>query len=260
MFELQFFLIGIIQGITEFLPISSSGHLVLFAELTSWEDQGLFTDVAVHFGTLFAVIFYMRKEIYYLILNIFKFQIFDNKIILKIVVATIPAIIIGFFIYDFVTLYFRNIKVMAISSIVFAIILYVADQKITKSKSWKNITFKEALIIGLWQVMAFIPGASRAGVTITGARFLKFNRFNATKFSMLLSIPIILASLSLSLINFYNSSASVTNLYPSIFASFVAFITALLSITFMMRLILITNFNIFILYRILLGIFIFLFV
>ena len=149
---------------------------------------------------------------------------------------------------------------MAISSIVFAIILYVADQKITKSKSWKNITFKEALIIGLWQVMAFIPGASRAGVTITGARFLKFNRFNATKFSMLLSIPIILASLSLSLINFYNSSASVTNLYPSIFASFVAFITALLSITFMMRLILITNFNIFILYRILLGIFIFLFV
>ena len=97
MFELQFFLIGIIQGITEFLPISSSGHLVLFAELTSWEDQGLFTDVAVHFGTLFAVIFYMRKEIYYLILNIFKFQIFDNKIILKIVIATIPAIIIGFF-------------------------------------------------------------------------------------------------------------------------------------------------------------------
>ena len=127
MFELQYFLIGLIQGVTEFLPISSSGHLVLFAELAKWEDQGLFTDIAVHFGTLFAVIFYMRKEIRFLISNILAMQILEDKIVFKIIVATIPAIIVGFFIYDLVNLYFRNIEVMAISSIVFALILFIAD-------------------------------------------------------------------------------------------------------------------------------------
>ena len=85
MFELQYFLIGVIQGITEFLPISSSGHLVLFAKLTNWEDQGLFTDIAVHFGTLFAVILYLRKDIYYLLSNIFKFRVFEDQIIFKII-------------------------------------------------------------------------------------------------------------------------------------------------------------------------------
>jgi undecaprenyl-diphosphatase len=260
MFEIQYFLIGIIQGVTEFLPISSSGHLVLFAKLTSWEDQGLFTDIAVHFGTLFAVILYMRKDILYLISSILKFEIPKNKIVIKIMIATLPAIIIGFFIYDFVIFYFRNIKLMATSSIVFAVILYFADRVVSDSKKWENISFKESFIIGMWQVTAFIPGASRAGVTITGARFLNFDRYNAMKFSMLLSIPIILASLSLSLINLYSSEATMINLYPSFFASFIAFISALLSINFMMKLIQVTNLNIFIIYRILLGIFIFLFV
>ena len=93
MFELQYFLIGIIQGVTEFLPISSSGHLVLFAQFTDWEDQGLFTDIAVHFGTLFAVILYLRKDIFYFLSNIFQFKIFEDQIIFKIFLATLPSII-----------------------------------------------------------------------------------------------------------------------------------------------------------------------
>ena len=117
MFELQYFLIGIIQGVTEFLPISSSGHLVLFAKLTNWEDQGLFTDIAVHFGTLFAVILYLRKDIFYLLLNLFQFRIFEDQIIFKIILSTLPAILIGYFIYDYVSLYFRSIQLIAISSI-----------------------------------------------------------------------------------------------------------------------------------------------
>ena len=128
MFELQYFLIGIIQGVTEFLPISSSGHLVLFAKLTNWEDQGLFTDIAVHFGTLFAVILYLRKDIYYLLSNIFQFRIFEDQIIFKILLSTFPAILLGYFIYDYVSLYFRSIQLIAISSIVFAIILFFADK------------------------------------------------------------------------------------------------------------------------------------
>ena len=149
MFELQYFLIGIIQGITEFLPISSSGHLVLFAKLTNWEDQGLFTDISVHFGTLFAVIVYLRKDIYYLLSNIFQFRIFEDQIIFKIILSTLPAIILGYFIYDYVSLYFRSIQMIAISSIVFAIILYFADKINIQAKSWKNITYKEAFVVGL---------------------------------------------------------------------------------------------------------------
>ncbi|MDA9632976.1 undecaprenyl-diphosphate phosphatase [Pelagibacteraceae bacterium] len=254
MFELQYFLIGIIQGVTEFLPISSSGHLVLFAQLTNWEDQGLFTDIAVHFGTLFAVIIYLRKNIYYFFTNIFQFKIFEDQIIFKIILATLPAIILGYFIYDYVSLYFRSIQLIALSSIVFAIILFFADRVKMESKGWNRVTYIEALIVGLFQVLAFIPGASRAGVTITGARLLGYDRVNAARFSMILSIPIILASMTLSLINILNEEYVAVNLYQSFFASLVAFITALLSIMFLMRFIKKANFNIFIIYRIVLGI------
>ena len=254
MFELQYFLIGIIQGVTEFLPISSSGHLVLFGKLTNWEDQGLFTDIAVHFGTLFAVIVYLRKDIYYLFLNLFQFRIFEDQIIFKIFISTLPAIILGYFIYDYVSIYFRSIQLIAISSIVFAIILFFADKISIQAKSWQNITYNEALLIGVFQVLAFIPGASRAGVTITAARFLGFDRLNASRFSMLLSIPTILASMTLSLINVFNEEQAVVNFYNSFSAALVAFISALLSIIFLMRFIKQANFNIFIIYRIILGI------
>ena len=257
MFELQYILIGIIQGVAEFLPISSSGHLVLFAQLTNWEDQGLFTDIAVHFGTLFAVIIYLRKEIYYFFTNIFQFKVFEDQIIFKIILATLPAIILGYFIYDYVSLYFRSIQLIALSSIVFAIILFFADRVKMESKGWNRVTYIEALIVGLFQVLAFIPGASRAGVTITGARLLGYDRVNAARFSMILSIPIILASMTLSLINILNEEYVAVNLYQSFFASLVAFITALLSIIFLMRFIKKANFNIFIIYRIVLGIILF---
>ena len=254
MFELQFFLIGIIQGVTEFLPISSSGHLVLFTQLTNWEDQGLFTDIAVHFGTLFAVVIYLRKDIYYFLTNIFQIKLFEDQIIFKIILATLPAIILGYFIYEYVSLYFRSIQLIALSSIVFAIILFFADRVKMKSKSWNKITYLEALVVGLFQALAFIPGASRAGVTITGLRLLGYDRVNAARFSMILSIPIILASMTLSLINILNEEYVAVNLYQSFFASLVAFITALLSIIFLMRFIKKANFNIFIIYRIVLGI------
>ena len=259
MFELQYFLIGIIQGVTEFLPISSSGHLVLFAQLTNWEDQGLFTDIAVHFGTLFAVIIYLRKDIYYFFTNIFQFKIFEDQIIFKIILATLPAIILGYFIYDYVSLYFRSIQLIALSSIVFAIILFFADRVKMESKGWNRITYIEALIVGLFQVLAFIPGASRAGVTITGARLLGYDRLNAARFSMILSIPIILASMTLSLINVIKDEYVEVNFYQSFSAAIIAFITALLSITFLMNFIKKFNFNIFIIYRILLGILLLLF-
>ena len=253
MFELQYFVIGLIQGLTEFLPISSSGHLILIFEVTKWEDQGLFTDIAVHGGTLLAVLIYLRKEIFKILINFFQFSSFKNIIFFKIILASFPAVIVGFFIYNFVENNFRNLKVVAWASIIFGIILYFVDKKESNNSSWEEINFKDAFIVGLFQILAFIPGASRAGVTITGARFLAFNRSNAAIFSMILSIPIILASLTLSITDVINTSIDQVNLLQSLFALFVACITALLSIHFMMNLIQKTNFNLFIFYRIFLG-------
>ena len=253
MFELQYFIIGIVQGFTEFLPISSSGHLVLVSELTSWKDQGLFNDVAVHVGTLLAVIIYLRSQITELIKNFFSFQINKNDNLIKIFIATIPAVIVGFFIFDFVQLYFRDIKVVAVTSVVFAALLFVADHFKMKISSWESMSYIQAFIIGIFQVLAFIPGASRAGVTITGARFLGFDRSSAAIFSMLLSIPIILASLVLTSLDLISSSEVNINLYQSLFASIIAYITALLSINIMMQIIQKSTFNIFIIYRVILG-------
>ena len=203
---------------------------------------------------MFADVIYLRKEINYFLTNIFQFKLYEDQIIFKIILATVPAIILGYFIYDYVSLYFRNIQLIALSSIVFAIILFFADRVKMESKSWNKITYIEAFVVGLFQVLAFIPGASRAGVTITGARLLGYDRLNAARFSMILSIPIILASMTLSLINIFNEEYVAVNFRQSFSASLVAFITALLSIIFLMKFIKNANFNIFIIYRIVLGI------
>ena len=254
MFELQYFIIGLVQGITEFLPISSSGHLVLISEISSWEDQGLFTDIAVHGGTLIAVLIYLRKEIVKIIKNFFQNRLSYNTLLFKIILATLPAVVVGFFVYNYIENYFRNLEVVAWASIIFGIILFFADKKNSNNSSWEEMKFSDALIIGCFQILAFIPGASRAGVTITGGLFLGFNRSNAAIFSMLLSIPIILASLMISLSDLAKDPDSMVNVQQSMFAALIACITALISIHFMMRVIQNSNFNLFIFYRICLGI------
>ena len=254
MFELQFIVIGIVQGITEFLPISSSAHLILISQLTSWDDQGIFTDIAVHAGTLGAVILYLRKEIKTILIEFFNFKNITSSLTVKIIVATLPALVIGFIVYEYFIMYFRNLIVIAWASIIFGIILFIADHRKNLHKSWHQLSLFDAFIIGLWQSLAFIPGASRAGVTITGARFLNVKRESAAIFSMLLSIPIILASLSLALIDLYSSANLTYDISASLLSAFVAFITALLSIHAMMKILKITNYNVFIIYRIIMGI------
>ena len=254
MFELQYFIIGLLQGITEFLPISSSGHLVLISEISRWEDQGLFTDIAVHGGTLIAVLIYLRKEIVKIIKNFFQNRLSYNTLLFKIILATLPAVVVGIFVYNYIEDYFRNLEVVAWASIIFGIILFFADKQNSNNSSWEEMKFSDALIIGCFQILAFIPGASRAGVTITGGRFLGFNRSNAAIFSMLLSIPIILASLMISLSDLAKDPDSMVNVQQSMFAALIACITSLISIHFMMRVIQNSNFNLFIFYRICLGI------
>ena len=255
MFELQYLVIGLVQGITEFLPISSSAHLILISKLTNWEDQGIFTDIAVHVGTLGAVIIYLLKDIKKIIFDFFTFKKnHPNFFAIKIIIATIPALMVGFVVYEYFVIYFRNLLVIGWASIIFGIILFWVDQRKNSTKQWEDLSFYEVFVIGVFQVFAFIPGASRAGVTITGARFLNVRRDSAAIFSMLLSIPIILASLSLTVIDFYRLETVNIKLSQSIFSACIAFITALISIHFMMKVLQITNYNIFIIYRVLLGI------
>ena len=258
MFELQYIIIGLVQGITEFLPISSSGHLVIISSITNWDDQGIFTDIAVHVGTLGAVIIYLYSDIKKIFIEFFSFKknyFNENKHFgIKILIATLPAVVAGFFVYEYLLQYLRNLMIIGWASIIFGIILFFADHKSKTNKEWKDLKIFEIFTIGCFQVLAFIPGASRAGVTITGARLLSVKRDSAAIFSMLLSIPIILASLCLALLeNIFIEEQSI-NYIQSIIASIVSFVTAIVSIHFMMKVIKFTNFNIFIIYRIILGI------
>lgn len=257
MFDLQYFILGVVQGLTEFLPISSSAHLIIFAELLDFNDSGLLNDIAVHVGTLGAVVIYLRKDIkkivndFFLTINLKSNEYFA----LKIIIATIPSVLIGFFIYQYLIYDLRNLFVIAYANIFFAIILYFVDRFLPLKNSWQKLSFKNAFLIGLCQSFAFIPGASRAGVTITGARLFGLKRDSAAIFSMLLSIPIILASICLTILDINSSfSSSVINVNKIIFSMLISFFIALISISFMMKILQKTNFSLFIVYRIILGI------
>ena len=258
MFEFQYLIIGFIQGVTEFLPISSSAHLVIISSIMNWEDQGIFTDIAVHVGTLGAVMIYLSPYIKKIFMDFFSFKkkyFQENSLIgIKIIIATVPALIIGFFVYEYLLVYLRNLVVIGYSSIIFACILFIVDHSNYSTKKWEELNFWEVFIIGCIQVLAFIPGASRAGVTITGARFFNVKRVEAAIFSMLLSIPIIIASLLLAIYDISNNESDSIDLIQPAIATFISFITAILSIHFMMKILKFTNFNIFIIYRIILGI------
>ena len=258
MFELQFIVIGFIQGITEFLPISSSAHLVIISAISDWGDQGIFTDIAVHVGTLGAVIVYLFSDIKKIFIDfcLFKKNYFqENKLSgIKIIIATTPALLIGFFVYEYLLIYFRNLIVIGWASIIFGCFLFFADQRCYQKKKWEELNIWESFIIGCFQVLAFIPGASRAGVTITAARLFNVKRNEAAIFSMLLSIPIILASLSLALFDIFKINTQPISLLQPAIATFISFLTAIFSIHFMMKILKFTNFNLFIIYRIMLGI------
>ena len=157
MFELQFIIIGLVQGITEFLPISSSAHLILISELTSWKDQGLFTDIAVHVGTLGAVIVYLFSHIKKIFIDFFSFKKSyfqkNDHWAIKIIIATIPALIVGFFVYEYLLDYLRSLVVIAWASIIFGIILYFADQRGQSIKRWEDLKVWEIIVVGIFQFL-----------------------------------------------------------------------------------------------------------
>jgi undecaprenyl-diphosphatase len=196
---LHAFLLAIIQGLTEFLPISSSAHLVLLPILMHWKDQGLIMDIALHFGSLIAVITYFRHDLRKLLCGwvqsfTAKTNNEDAKLAWLLFWASLPILVIALFVQAYVMPYMRNAVVIGIASIVFAVFLWHADKYGKQTRSSKDLKIQDALLIGIAQAFAIIPGASRSGVTMTAGMWLGLTRVETARFSFLLSIPTILAA------------------------------------------------------------------
>ena len=183
---IEVFILSIIQGITEFLPVSSSSHLILISEYLNFQHQSISIDVSLHIGSFIAVITYFRKDIFNFIKN--------KDLFFKIIISSIPVMFIGFLLVQFELIYqLRNIKLIGWTTIIFGVFLYVSDKSKVNKKIKKEFTFKSAIFIGMLQIFSLIPGVSRSGVTITAARILEYDRLDSAKISFLLSIPTLAA-------------------------------------------------------------------
>lgn len=271
------FVLALVQGVTEFLPISSSAHLVLVPCLTGWRDQGLVIDVAVHVGTLGAVIVYMWRDVGLMISGLIQAVTGGSvrrptrgsavggpgglaittentgaKLVLHLIIATVPVVVVGLLVQLALDDQLRDITVIAWATLGFAIVLYTADTLGLTICRLEHMTGGSAIIIGLAQILALIPGTSRAGITMTAARALGYERRDSARFSMLLSIPTIVAAGGLLGFELYQSGdARLTT--DAALAAALAFAAALIAITLMMRWLARASFTPFVIYRILLG-------
>ncbi|GGB66839.1 undecaprenyl-diphosphate phosphatase [Shewanella inventionis] len=253
---LQVILLALIQGLTEFLPISSSAHLILPSQLLGWSDQGLSFDVAVNTGSLFAVVIYFRHDIVTLAKSWFGSlagsHSQESKLAWWIILATIPAVIAGFMAKDFIETHFRNTLVIAITTIVFGILLWVADRMSKAQLNEFQMGWKKALLIGLAQAMALIPGTSRSGATMTAALMLGLTREAAARFSFLMSIPVSFGAALLVTKDLVESPALIDYQALSL-GIVVSFIAAYLCIHYFLKFISQIGMTPFVIYRLLLG-------
>jgi len=194
---IQIIVLSLIQGLTEFLPVSSSAHLILGSKVLDWPDQGLVFDVATHLGTLFAALVYFRKDIWQMVvpwLGRGGGDIVSRKLGITLVIASIPAIVAGGLLHGWVEAVLRDVRIIAYATIGFGLLLWWADARFTRSRVMEDVNLKAGFMIGLAQMLALVPGTSRSGITITMGRMLGFDANSAARFSFLLSIPIIAAA------------------------------------------------------------------
>ncbi len=252
-------LIAIIQGVTEFLPVSSSGHLILLPSLTGMDDQGQVIDVAVHVGTLGAVVLFFWQDVKLALRGVPSLLRghLDNPgatLAFCLLIATIPVIIFGVFLAATgLDDAMRNIKVIGWAMLGFGLVLYWADKTGTSNIEAEGWTVRDAIIMGLWQAIALIPGTSRSGITITAGRYLGYSRHGAAKLAMLMSIPTIIASGTFVGID-TASQANYQALKDGAIAAVFAFLSALLALSLMMRLLRSVSFTPYVVYRVILGV------
>jgi len=246
---LEVLILSIVQGISEFLPVSSSAHLIVFSNIIDFSNKSLIFDVGLHLGSLLAILFYFRKEL----LNIRN----DKKLFNLLLIGSIPLILFGYIFYSTgIINSFRNLKIIAWTTLIFGLLMYFADTFKIKKKIEKDLTIKNILIIGVMQILAVIPGVSRSGITITASRFLNFDRHDSTKISFYLSIPALMGASVLSLKDVVNENVEFNFLL--IISIILSFIFSYLTIKYF--LIYTKNFSLkfFVIYRIILSIMIFL--
>ena len=242
---LEVLILSLVQGITEFIPVSSSSHLIVISKLIEFNEQSLSLDVSLHIGSFIAVLTYFYKEI---------FNFIDNReLLIKILISSFPVMIIGFLLVQTNLINeIRNLKVIGWTTIIFGILLFISDRFNLNKNIEKNFSFKTALIIGFFQVFSLIPGVSRSGITITAARLLNFNRIDSAKISFLLSVPT-LAAVSIFGIKNIISSNSIIFSVQNITSIFLSFIFSFITIKYFLRYIKNFNLNLFVYYRVLLG-------
>ena len=253
---------GIVQGLTEFLPISSSGHLVILPWIFGLQTHPLAFDIILHLGTFFAIVIYFRKEWVRILregfLSIRQKNLggsVERKLFWCIVVASLPIVILGSIIGKGVEEYFRNPILAAVMLGVFGILLYISELYGRKNKFLKEITLKAALIIGLFQMFAIMPGVSRSGVTISAALVLGMNRESSVRFSFLIAAPVIFAAACYSIINTGISGGSLA--WPALLAGFtLSFLSSMIAIHFLLKFIRAHSFVPFTIYRLVLSLFI----
>lgn len=253
----QVVVLAIVQGFTEFLPISSSGHLVLPKELFGWSDQGLSFDVAVHVGSLVAVMTYFRRDVAQLIVAWTRSVGWqqhspESRLAWCVIIATLPAGIIGFLADDFIEQHLRGMEVIAVTTIVFGLLLGWADRTGSQQRDIIDIGWKIALIIGFAQAVALIPGTSRSGITITAALMLGLNRQASARFSFLLSIPLILAAGGLKSVQLFEAQ-TVVPWAEILVGALISGVTAYICIYGFLTMLNRMGMTVFVVYRLLLG-------
>ena len=243
--SVEILILSIIQGITEFLPVSSAAHLVLVSKHYDFVNQNLLIDICLHLGSLIAIIFYFRKDLFNFVKN--------KNFLIKIIIGTVPIIPVGFIIYqtNFIN-HLRNLEVIGWMSLIFGILLFISDKFKINRNIDKEFTIKSIIIIGLFQVLSLIPGVSRSGITITSGRFLGFSRFDAAKISFFLSIPTLGAASLMGIYNIYREGSVELN-FLAIIAVIFSFIFSYLTITLFLNFIKKFSLKIFVVYRLILS-------
>ena len=245
---IEVIILSVIQGVSEFLPISSSAHLILVSSLYEFKSNSLIIDISLHLGSLFAIIFFFREEL---------LDIKNNKRILSLIIlGSIPLFVVGYILYSTDIIYIlRDIKIIAWSTLIFGILLYIADKNRFDKKISTNLNLQTIFFISIFQILSLVPGVSRAGITITAARILKFNRLDSSKISFLLSIPALAGASFIGLKDLLNQPVDLN--YLIIIAIFFSFIFSFITVKFFLIYINKFSMNAFVIYRIIIALILF---
>ena len=257
----QAILLGIIQGVTEFLPISSTAHLILAPWIFGWDDPGLAFDVVLHLGTLTGIIAFFRRDFYSMVMGMFSTRTAGNAIAgiegrlgWYIIIGTIPAGLAGLFLKDQIETVLRSPRIIAVSLIVFGLILLWAEAVGRKKRRMDHLNIIDAIVIGCAQAVALIPGVSRSGITITAGLFRNLERATAARFAFLLSTPVIMAGGLLSAVDVYKEGLPQDMFWPFVAGFAASAVSGFIAIKYLLLFLSKRKVNVFVYYRIVVGI------